>query len=267
MIERCFAGKPPRVTFTLDFHELVRGDLVPGIGVMLRYDPKRIVPAGEPYLFGDPDRPVIAHVMFRPDNRPVSKALISPSGPRENPDVDITGGGDMLTGLVDVPPDAQEVMIWFTYASPVSGLQYDSDNGYNYHFGFPSRQIAVLSATVGGDSQESCGRFELRVAAVEEAQRVAVRLRIVGNAEFGKADLDLARTGDLDGKGWPIWETGGIAVPSGAVVQFKLFYWIAGIGYKDDNSGIYYMAPQPELEQVPPPPARLGQAAERWLMS
>jgi hypothetical protein len=264
MIERSFAGKPPRITFTLDFHELVRGDLAPGRTVVLRYDPKRIVPSSEPYLFGDPDRPIIAHVQFRPDQPPLDRTLLYSCGSLKNPDVDVTGGGDMLTAEFAIPPDAQNLTAWFSYISPVSGVHYDSDDGRNFHFGFPSCQIKVLSATVATDPATSDSRFALRVAAIKEVYRVLVRLRLIKHPDFGKAELDLSKTSDSTDEGWPIWELTGVNVRHGAVVQFKLYYWIGDISYKDDNSGLYYMAPQPEPEHVPAPPPALAQAAETW---
>jgi hypothetical protein len=47
-------------------------------------------------------------------------------------------------------------------------------------------------------------------------------------------------------------------------VQFKLYYWIGEVRYKDDDSGLYYLAHQGEPERVPPPPAALAQAVKAW---
>ena len=47
MIATAYVGKPAQITFTADFHELLEGDLRPGEPVTLRYDPRRIVPAGD----------------------------------------------------------------------------------------------------------------------------------------------------------------------------------------------------------------------------
>ncbi|MGZ9082930.1 MAG: hypothetical protein ACXW3U_12600, partial [Rhodoplanes sp.] len=93
MIERLGAGKPPEITFTCDFHELVGGDLRAGGPVLLRYDPLRIVPPGEPYRFGDPDRPVVAHLRFHQGATLIDVPLHSPAGLVPCPDVDSTGQG------------------------------------------------------------------------------------------------------------------------------------------------------------------------------
>jgi hypothetical protein len=48
------------------------------------------------------------------------------------------------------------------------------------------------------------------------------------------------------------------SVAAGALIRFKLYYWLLGRRFKDDNSGRYYVADRPELqEHVPPPPEAL----------
>lgn len=263
MLKRSFLGRPPRITFTHDFHELVRGDLVPGSTVVLRYDPLRIVPRDDGYVFGDPNRPIVAHAMFHPGEPPVSRTLHSPAGMLTHPDIDVTGDGNVLQGELAVPADAQEVVLWFTYASPLAGLQHDSDGGRNFHFGFASRQIAPLSADIDVDPQRQASAFSLRVAAVGEVDRVAVRVRAVNRADFVKADIDLHKTAQAE-NGWPVWDLAGVPVPDKTILQFKLYYWIGELRYKDDNDGLYYLAPQPAPERVPPPPAELARAAKAW---
>ena len=96
MRQRLHAGKPAEITFTYDFHELVAGDLRPGGPLLLRYDPIRIVPAEEPYRFGDPERPVMAHVRFGEGEAPIDVPLRSPGGIAPCPDVDLTGQGSAV---------------------------------------------------------------------------------------------------------------------------------------------------------------------------
>jgi hypothetical protein len=263
MTERTYAARAPRITFTLDFHELLRGDLAPGSTVTLRYDPLRIVPPGDGYVFGDPNRPIVAHAIFKPGELPVSRTLQSPSGMLENPDVDATGNGNMLVTDIAVPQDAREAQLWFTYTSPQAGPRYDSDDGCNFHFGFPRRQIRVISADVSDDAQAQRGAYSLRVAAVAEVERLVVRLRLVNDPQFEKTEIDLQRATAADA-GWPVWALGGVAVPRGAIVQYKLYYWIDGIRYKEDNDGLYYLAPQPKEPPAPPPPPEIAAAARRW---
>src|SRR4051812_23844410 len=125
---RSWLGRSPRITFTHDFHELVRGDLVPGCRVVLRYDPLRIVPDDDGYVFGDPERPVIAHMAFDHSGyEAVRLVLISPAGVLQHPDIDVTGNGSMLRGEVAVPNNADRLCIWFTYDSRHRGRQFDDD--------------------------------------------------------------------------------------------------------------------------------------------
>ena len=116
MRQKLRAGTPAEITFTCDFHELLAGDLRPGGPLLLRYDPQRIVPRGEPYRFGDAERPVTAHLRFRANDAGIDVALRSPSGIVACPDVDVTGQGSMLVGPSRSPgrrrsPDCL-VLLW-----------------------------------------------------------------------------------------------------------------------------------------------------------
>ncbi len=264
MMERDFIGLPPRLTFTSDFHELVRGDLKPGTSASLRYDPTRIVPRTEGYAFGDPAHRIVAHVMFPPHENVVEVPLHSPSGVLAQPDTDSTGGGDMLAATLHIPDDATAMVMWFTHEGPYGRINYDSDYGRNFHFGFPSRQVALLEATISERAHFRPGAFAVKVAAAPEVRRVIVRMRVVGAAESPSTEHDLQRGSERRADGWSVWDLAAVDVPAGAVVQFKLYYWTNNVRYKDDNSGLYYLALQREPERVPPPPAALARAARAW---
>ena len=203
MIERAFSQLPPQITFTNDFHELLYGDLRPGAELVVRYDPKRIVPADEPYRFGDPNSPIVAHAVFCAGEAPMSKTLISPAGVLDHPQVDATGKGSMLQASFLIPKNAEEVVLWFTYASPRRGMHHDSDEGRNFRFGFVAEQIKLLSTDVVSDPQTPYSGVSVRVAAVPAIDRVSVRFRVVGDPQFGKQELDLAKTVDTEPPGWP----------------------------------------------------------------
>ncbi len=263
MSERVHAGKPAQITFTRDFHELVSGDLRPGAGVDIRYDPKRIVPDGEPYLFGDPGRPIVAHARFRDGDQPIARPLESQAGIVVHPDIDVTGQGSMLSTSFSVPENAERVTLWFSYPSAAGDTRYDSDYGANYCFGFPCRQIAVLGATVTGDPQASSGDFALSVAADAAVEEVAVRFYIVADPACAKNHATLRRSQESDPLGRAVWSVN-VPVPRQAVVHFKLFYRVGLHQFEDDNGGHYYLAPQPEPDRPPPPPAELARAALAW---
>jgi Family of unknown function (DUF6209) len=264
MIERRMARKPAQITFTYDFHEVVTGDLRPGHPVVLSYDPKRIIPEGEPYVLGHPEWPVNASVQFRDGEPETNVVLESPGGLVKEPDEDITGQGSMLKAQLMVPDEADLVIVWFSYLSRSGAMVYDNDHGTNYYFGFPSRDIAVLSATVDSDPQTLSSGFAVSVAAAVSVEAVSVRYRSISDPKAKKAEVKLEKTGQSDDLGRPIWSVAGVAVPYRSVVRFKVFYWIGGRRFKDDNSGHYYLAPQPPAEEVPLPPKELVDAAAKW---
>jgi hypothetical protein len=252
--------EPPRITFTHDFHELVRGDLRPGAVLTLRYDPLRIVRPEDDYVFGDPGRPVVAHLIVGAGVPPIERTLQSRLGILKTPDIDRTGNGSMLTTQVAIPDDADRLEVWFTYASR-RGLEYDNDQGRNFWFGFTETEFRLLDTDVV--PRDGGAEFRVRVAAEKQIDRVTVRLRPVTAEAFDKAELELARTPEVHGD-WPVWSLAGAPLPVGAHVLFKLYYWRGGVRYKDDNEGRYYASPPPPVETVPPPPPELAAAAKAW---
>jgi uncharacterized protein DUF6209 len=262
MIERIHAGKPAQITFTHDFHELVTGDLRPGRPVHIRYDPSRIVPEGEAYLFGDPVRPIVAHARFRDGDQAIAQPLESKAGVIVHPDTDVTGQGSMLSTSFSVPEEAERVTLWFSHPGAAGDTRYDSDYGANYCFGFPCRQVAVLAATVTSDPETSLGHFTLSVAADPAVEEVAVRFYVVADPACAKNHATLRRTEEIDPLG-AVWSVG-VPVPRQAIVRFKLFYRMGPHNFEDDNGGHYYFAPQPEPDRPPPPPTELAKAALAW---
>lgn len=263
-MKRTQTNRPARLTFTYDHHELLRGDLRPGSEVSIRYDPKRIVPDGEPYVFGDPGTPITAHVAFHAGEAPVTQPVISEAGVVAEPIVDATGEGSMLTCTFKVPDDAAEMIVWFEYAGHGGAVHYDSDNGSNFRFSFVSRELRIVAADVVPGSLANQSVFTLEVACNTLVERVLVRARGVNHPEINQ-EIELTRTGAVssDPQGWPHWTLPMTAVPLGTIIQFKLHYWMWNVRYKDDNGGLYYLVPAPR-ENVPPPPPELAAAAQRW---
>jgi hypothetical protein len=144
----------------------------------------------------------------------------------------------------------------------------DNDKGANFCFRFPSLDVHILEATVVNDPATSNGGFTLSIAAMNAVEAVSVRFRIVGEAEYDKDkhEVQLSKTDQKDQEGRAIWSVSGVTVPFRSTVQFKVFYWIGGTRYKDDNGGRYYLAPQPPAEKAPPPPEELVAAAKQWKM-
>jgi hypothetical protein len=264
MVERSGAGKPAEITFTCDFHELVGGDLRPGGSVLLRYDPLRIIPAEEQYRFGDPDRPVTAHVQFRAGGTPINVPLHSPAGMIPCPDVDPTGQGSMLSARIDVPEDAERLIIWFSYAAAAGETRYDSDHGANYRFGFPSRDIEVVRATVTRRPDETLDLFELTVSTTDAVEDVAAPFFLVADPARAKHEARLQRTNEDEASGLGASWSATLDVPQGSIVRFKVCYWIGGRRLTDGNAGAWYLAPEPEPDRIPLPPPALLEAATAW---
>lgn len=264
MRQRSRAGKPASITFTYDFHELVTGDLRPGGPVLLRYDPRRIVPDTEFYRFGDPDRPIAAHVQYRQNETPTTVTLHSPAGVIPCPDVDLTGQGSMLIAQLQVPADAERLILWFSYASASGETRYDSDYGANYRFGFPCREIDVVQATVIRRPDQAADRFEVVVSAVPAVEQVIIEFSLVADPACAEHELRLQRTNDNSGLPHKVFWAAGTDVPEAAIVRFKVYYWISGQRLVDDNTGAYYLAPEPPPDRVPAPPHALLEAAAAW---
>ena len=268
MVERSGAGKPAEITFTCDFHELVGGDLRPGGSVLLRYDPLRIVPAGESYRFGDPDRPVTAHVRFRAHAEPIETALHSPAGVVPCPDVDLMGQGSMLSARIDVPDDAERLTVWFSFVTASGETRYDSDYGANYRFGFPGREIDLVLATVSRRPDKPSDLLQLTVGTTDAVEDVSVPFFLVPDQACAKHEVILQRLEqrtDTNAGSWlpSLWRAAA-DVPHGAIVRFKVCYRIGGRRVTDDNTGTWYLAPEPEPDRVPPPPPALLEAAAAW---
>jgi Family of unknown function (DUF6209) len=262
--QRLHAGKPAEITFTCDFHELVSGDLRPAGLLLLRYDPSRIVPADEPYRFGDPDRPVTVHIRFREGEAPTDVRLRSTSGIDACPDVDLTGQGSMLSGWVVLPDDAEHLEVWFSYPTASGAIRYDSDYGANYRFGFACREIDVVQATVTRQPDQLGDRFELAISTTQAVEDVTVAFSLVGDAACDKHELRLQRVSDYAAQEqWALWSAA-VDLPHGATARFKVCYWIGGRRLIDDNTGAFYLAPEPDPDNTPPPPPALLEAAAAW---
>ena len=254
---RRYIGQAPQVSFTSDFHELLEGDLRPGVTLKLRYDPDRLSPPPG-YAFADPSWPVFAHAQFLENGVIAARALTA--NPTTVPDRDAMGQGSMLTGTVEVPTDAQFVELWFCGDMP-DGIHWDSDYGKNFWFRFPYADLEVTAAVV---QRATSAQFRVEVTSISDVQRVTVRYYdMAGGANPVRREESLAR-GSLTPAGRRLW---GYEKPvaASALIRFKLYYWILDRRFKDDNSGYYYVADRPDLgERVPPPPAALLEAARDW---
>lgn len=246
MVMRMGRGKAPQITFTLDFHQLLTGELGAGARCAVRYDPLRIVPPGDPYRAGDPARPVTGHVRFRAGGEAADFALHSPVGVVSDPDIDITGQGTVLVGAFDVPGDAEQVELWFSFVDAWGETRWDSALGANYHFRFSHEDVEVLRADVASDPATPHGGFSVEVSAAPAVTGITARYRVVSDGEnsHARSEAPLSRTGEDDG-GRALWAVHGVAVPYRAVLAFDLVYGVGGRTFKENNEGRYFLAPRP----------------------
>jgi hypothetical protein len=184
------------------------------------------------------------------------------------PDVDLTGQGSMLSARIDMPDDAERLTVWFSYAAASGETHYDSDFGANYRFGFPSRDIEVMRATVTRRPDEPLDLFELTVSTADAVEDVAAPFFLVADPACAKHEVRLEhvdqRPDTNAGSGLPSLWSAAVEVPHGAIVRFKVCYLIGGRRITDDNTGAWYLAPEAEPDRIPPPPPALLEAAATW---
>lgn len=252
MSQRINQNNQPTLVFTEDFHQLLRGRLERGAACTINYDPDRITKPEDNYVFGDPSRPVAAHLQFAPEGPVTDLVLESPAGVLEYAPTTVTGQGPMLKGVFNVPADAQWVMLWFTFVGGDGQVRYDSNDGANTIFRFQHEDIELLEAAVTGGEGAPLSYFTCRVEADEEVQAITARYRLTNNpaqTEIQEAPLQRAAEAAGGASGHVVWELKGAAVPLGSVVAFDLIYYVGGRRFKDNNQGHYFIAGEPQRMQ------------------
>jgi hypothetical protein len=251
--------KPARLIFTLDFHELLKGDLEPGRPCLLAYAPNRIVPDDEVNAQAYNVRPVVAHLQFRRNAPPISLPL---PGWRGDPMIALTEtdeDGAVLSTTFTVPPDAEWVMAWFSYADSDGHTLYDSDFGRNFMFRFLARDLILLEAAVVSETGRPTATFICRVAIAPAVDSVRARYRITNQRpEPSRRAVELHQAAGLDISGRPeagsqdgmdIWETRDVTVPPDSTLAFDLQYSVGDRIFKDDNQGQYFLAMDPAVRK------------------
>jgi hypothetical protein len=250
MSERISKDKPPHILFTYDFHQLVYGELLADRDCTLSYDPFRIVPADDSYQFGDPSRPIIAHVQCQPSPSVHDIVLQSRMGKLYDIDIDYTGQGSMLHGQFHLLAYCEEVVAWFSYQDRTGRTRWDSDYGANYRFRFVSEDLKFLNSEV--ESGDAVDQLKVQLAAAPEIERVIVRYRIVNDLIKPTQEylVELSPTNQRDSDGGCLWSLA-IPLPHGAVVAYDILYFVRGRRFKDDNSGRYFVvAPNKAAKSV-----------------
>lgn len=244
MLIRHNTGNRPTFTFTADFHELVRGDLMDGTSEV-RYDPYRIVPPEEISTLPATQRPVIAECVFHPGGQRWRKELRFPPAKWISPDWDPTGQGTMLETEMTIPEGADEFEFWFAYTDNNGNARHDSKMGKNFWIRFASHDIKIGSASVARQGTHSA--FSVSVLAVPEVESMTIRWRLTAQPTLPREQEALTQSPGADG--WKRWSSpeGGFSIAAGSPIAFDVVYTIGGHSYTDDNEGTWYIVP-PETQ-------------------
>jgi hypothetical protein len=241
MFRRTFADNAPHITFTKTWEQLPFGNLVPGSTVHISYDPDRL-PFERSNYHGAPTWSITAFYRFSPNGAISSKQLDTPTGQVVSRYSDDPVEATMMTTSIDIPTDAEELILWFMNTGR-SGFQYwDSDYGRNYIFRFTSIDIQGENATVIGDA------FEVEITALPVVENVAVDFKVINHPPLA-GSVPLIPGAIADGR--RSWSVRGIKVPIGANVWFTFTYAVDGRQFVDDNDGAGFYAPKPIPTQNP----------------
>jgi len=235
----------PQLVFTRNFHESGSGWFLPGHLLTISYDPARIVPPDDDYRFGDPARPIVAHVKFHKGGPVFDVPLTAWSG---TPDYIATDPvrAPKLQGQIEIPKDAEWVEVWVTYHRPDGQVLTDSSFGRNFRFRFYNQELQVLQSDVLHDSGAPLGKLVVRVATVPDIERVVLRYRVLTDPLPPEpTSVDLEKTATPDAQGRTVWETRNVAVPHDRVVAYDIVYFGDGRPFKDNNQGQSFLAVDP----------------------
>ncbi|HEX9983960.1 MAG TPA: DUF6209 family protein [Thermoanaerobaculia bacterium] len=244
MFRRTFQGNAPYLTFTADWQQIPFGHLVPGQTVRINYDPNRL-PQERSYYNGSPTWFITVFYQFASNGAVQSQQLDMPAGVAPARYANDPVEASFMTAAIDIPNDAEELIVWFMNTGQ-SGLQYwDSDYGANYIFRFTSIDIQGEEANVTSDPQTPYSGFNVSMTALPEVENVSVSFKVTNNPPDNpfESTVDLS-AGELT-NGRRAWSAAGILVPYQARIRFSFNYTVNGRTFVDDNDGTGFWAPKP----------------------
>jgi len=239
MLQSRAKGQRPQIVFTSDFHELARGDLLPGTCV-LRYDPHRIVPPEEISGLPATQRPINAHVRLHPTGAIWEGAMRFRPASRLIADYDPTGQGTMLEIECPLREGNDELECWFSYSDNRGQTQWDSDMGANFWVRFPTHDLTVRTAEIIARPTHAFDLFKLEVESVPSVATIVVRWRYTNAINAARYKCPLVASPLSKGKLWTLPEEGA-NVASNTPVAVDLVYTVSGHEYTDDNQGTWYV--------------------------
>jgi hypothetical protein len=242
--ERKAVAAPAHIYFTLDFREVVEGDLRPGARCHLRYDPTRM-PAPPDYAFGAPEEPIVAHVQFHDGGEVHDFPLHSKTGILRHLDIDITGHGSTLDASFPVPEDADKLIIWFSHQRAGREITYDSRYGANFEFRFVSSEIRLASATLTAAPSGATNLLSVHVAADLAINRVSIVYHVAERGLAGPEKREPLADKGTNEAGEQLWSAI-FEVAFGRVVILDLAYEVDGHATLDDNNQHHYLIFPPQ---------------------
>lgn len=244
MFQRTYADNPPAIFFNAQWQENTFGNFVPGQTVQIAYDPRRL-PYERSTYNGVPTWSIIIFYQFSPDGPVQSQPLAMPAGPPPLRYSDDPVEATLMRTSIDIPEDAEELIVWFMNTGR-SGMQYwDSDYGANYVFRFTAIDIQGEEASVSSDPQTPYSGFDVSLSALATISAVSVQYTVVNNPPDQPFGSTVAlRPGELE-SGRRMWSAGAIPVPYQARIRFSFLYTVDGRTFVDDNDRTYYWAPKP----------------------
>ncbi len=245
MISPAHSSSDPNLVFTEDYHQLVRGQLSRNVRCTISYDPDRIVPDGDPYKFGDPNRLVRAFVKQRAYGPAQEIDLHSWSGQMEFAPTTLSGEGPTLKGEFTIAPDAEWISIWFEFTRFDGGMEYDSNLGKNFTFRFLEEELQFLDVWVQEVPGNAMDKFVCKIQSPSSIDSMTVRYRVINSSTpQSRTQVPMTKLSSLDNTA--TWELENVWVPHAAVVQFDVEFYSAGEKVQDDNQGRFYLAAWPE---------------------
>lgn len=248
MLQRTIPHSPGMLIFTADYSEYVRGRIDHGATVTILYDPRRIVPRGDSYTFGDPNQPIKAFVQFQSGGPITTIPLAARAGAGAPLQANTPAGGPMLsapmlTGSFQMPDNSDIITIWFTITTPDGQTHYDSNNSDNYVFHLHHANFNLVSALVSGPLPAPNQTLTCQIAADQDVSKLQISYQVT-NVPGGVAPrlADLLKTGQSQDDGRLIWSTGAVSVPCNAVIAFAVVYTTEGYQTTDNNQNMFYIA-------------------------
>jgi hypothetical protein len=232
-------GECPRIIFTLDFHELVYGDLTGGDCVVL-YDPHRVVPESEIEGLPATQRPIVMHVRFHPSGQAWEGEMRFKKADRLIVDKDASGEGTMLRLEYPIPAGDDEIECWFSYVGNSGTPHWDSHMGANFWMRFPNHDLTIARADIMARENEAMDLFQLEVDSVAAVESMTVRWRYTNAINDARYQLPLAPVIMGDRKQWTLGESGA-PVAWDTPLAFDLVYTSGGHKFTDDNQGTWYV--------------------------